>query len=618
MPEAPFQLSKPSLAYAKLVAPPTDTSWSQVYNAGNLFACVSLTIEGEDEKDISLPAIGKEIIDTLQAEFFVLEKKDIDSISDVIRKSIHNVKEPVAVDVSLGFFKDNILYLFLVGRGRVIMKRQGKIGKLLESKASHKEIITASGYLHNEDTVVLETKQFADDINEETMATALDLPLPNDIAEALSPKMHENSDGGQAAIIVVYHGVSGGTVETEEPEEDETQVPEQHAAVVPPVHNTEYREDEEEYDEDEEENEDEEPRRKRALSLPTLPSFAFLNGLTSKLHVPAVTGLSHRRKLFLSITIVLIVILAVSIFFTKKKQGDEQQHELFKQVYEPAERKYEDGQGLETLNKDLSTRNYLEAKRMLTDGSGKFAPGSSEAKQIQELLAKIEAELAVASPVENTQAKETKVDENSLLAVEKANSSSRGFTQDDKAVYFVTDDSVVSVSKSSGSKTDLIKNDKNWEDPIGVATYQGNFYVLDRKKGIVKFVAGGGGYGASSYFKDKPSMASAKAFAIDSSVYILMQDGRILKYTSGSAESYKGPTLEKAMSNPTKIVTDASTDNAYILDRGNSRVIKFAKEGTAHTEYAASVLSNAQDIDVNEKDKKIYILADGKFYEISL
>jgi hypothetical protein len=620
MPEAPFPLSKPSLAYAKLVATPTDTSWSQVYNAGNLFACVSLTIEEPGEEDISLPAIGKEVLDTLQAEFFVLEKKDIASIADVIQKSIHHVKEPVSVDVSLGFFKDNILYLFLVGRGRVMMKRKGKIGKLIESKRNHKEIITASGYLHNEDTVIIETKQFADDITDQALAAALDLAIPNDIAEALSPKLHENADGGQAAIIVTYHGISGGVID-DVPEHDEDTLPTEHphaASVIPQQHHhvPEYDNENDEADDEEEESND--PKRKQKFAFPKLASLSFLSGLSLKLPKSDGLKLTHSRKLFLSITIILIVLLAVSIFFTKKKQSDEKQQEQFKQVYEPAEKKYEDGKALETLNKDLSTQDFIAAKQLLESGSSQFPAGSAESKQIQDLLSKVQAELSTAAPVENAKAAEAKVADNSLLAVEKSNLSGLGFTQDDKAVYFVTDKAVVSVSKSSGNKSDLIKNSGDWVDAIGIATYQGNFYILDRKKGVVKFVAGGGGYGAASYFKDKPDMSKARDLAIDSSIYILMTDGTVLKYTSGSPDTYKPPALEKPVASPAKIFTDASTKNLYILDRGNSRVIKIEKDGADHAEYVSSIIKNAQDFEVNENNKKILILSDGKFWEIAL
>lgn len=624
MPETQYPFSKPTLAYAKLVATPTDTSWSQVYNAGNLFACISLTVkdaksaEAEEEstareEEISLPRIGKEILDTLHSEFFVLDKKTIPSISDVISKSIQHVPDAVSVDVSLGFFKDNILYLFLVGRGRVIMKRQGKIGKLLENNRAHKEIMTASGYLHNEDTVVLETNQFAADITDATLASALELELPNDIAEALSPALHEKADGGQAAIIVVYHGVSGSASHEDIagpapmlhetlPEED-TQI---HQKDEPNHDNDhEYEEEEEEVDE---------PRKK--FSLPSLAIVSNVRERISAVRMPEGLKLSHTRKLFLSITIILILLLVGSIFFTKKKQADEQRQQQFQAVYEPAQKKYEDGKALEILNKDVSNQNYIEAKQLLAANAANFPAGSEEANKIQDLLKQIDSELADSGSSQSANAKEAEVPANSLLAVEKANKEGKGFTQDENNVYFVTDKAIFSVSKSSGSKSEIIKNNNTWGDAVGIAAYFGNLYVLDRDKGIIKFAAGG--YGQSSYFKDNPSMTSAKDLAIDSSIWVLMQDGTVQKYTSGAAEGYKTPKLEKSMNNPAKIFTDANTSNLYILDRGNSRVVRIAKEDSSNSSYSSQIIQSARDFEVKEKEKKILILSGDKTYEIAL
>lgn len=618
MPDS-LHLSKPTLAYAKLVATPTETSWSQVYNAGNLFACVSLTVIGEPEEAISLATTGKAILDNLQAEFFVLEEKTIPSITEVIEKCLHEVPEYLGVAMTIGFFKDSVLYLFLVGEGRVLMKRQGHVGVLLESNESHKKVLTASGYMRNEDTVVLETKPFAADIHDETMATALELSIPNDIAEALSPQLHAKEDGGQAAIIVVYHGTSKGMV-SDVPQEDEESGESlgSESVTTPPYDVAE--EAEESLADDQEADAYEETemgsRRKKRFPLPKLPPFSFLNSITSRVHAPKGFQLTHTRKLFLSITVILIVLLAASIFFTKKKEADEQQRAHFKQVYEPALSKYEGAKALETLNKDISYEDYLEAKRLLAENSSKFPAGSKEAKQIQELLAKIEAELADASPVQSANAKEVSVGENSFLAVAKTNKDAKGITQDETAVYYVTDKAVVSVEKSSGTKTEIIKNNNAWEDAVGVSTYLGNIYVLDRKSGIIKFAAGG--YAQSSYFKDKPDLSSARDLAIDSSVWILLQDGTILKYTSGVSDGYKTPKLEKAIVGPTKIFTDANISNVYILDRGNSRIVSIAKEGSGHSEYVSGVIKNASGFEVNEKDKKILILSGDKVYEIAI
>src|SRR5690242_16172872 len=123
MPIPSISGAKSSLAYAKIAATPTETAWSQVYNAGNLFACLSLTIEKEESLH-TLQSLGKDFFSNLEAEFFTLEEKTLETIREAITKSAKSIPEDVSANLCLAYFKDAVLSLFLLGKGRIIMKRQ--------------------------------------------------------------------------------------------------------------------------------------------------------------------------------------------------------------------------------------------------------------------------------------------------------------------------------------------------------------------------------------------------------------------------------------------------------------------------------------------------------------
>jgi hypothetical protein len=214
MPNSDLHVSKLSLAYAKIVATPTDTGWSQVYNAGSLFAIVSLTVNSDslEAKDkitpveISLPAIGKDIFNDLEAEFFSLEEKTLPAIKAAIEKSFEKIVPGIVADAGLAYFKDNLLYLFMLGKGKIIMKRGEKLGLLLEKTTADTTILTSSGRLQQGDVILLQTDHFAQNVPDANINAAFELQLPNDIAESLSPHVHEKEDGSQAAIIIAYNG----------------------------------------------------------------------------------------------------------------------------------------------------------------------------------------------------------------------------------------------------------------------------------------------------------------------------------------------------------------------------------------------------------------------------
>ena len=583
MPES-HPAAKSSLSFAKLVATPTDTAWSQAYNAGNLFACLSLTIN-EANEEVSLHVLGKEIFSVFQSEFFTLEEKNTDSIKESIQKSLEKLPPEVVVCLTLAYFKEESLIVCIAGSGKAMMKRGEKVGTVLAKQDPHRTATAASGYLKNGDTLILETGPFASGIPQETIVNSLELALPNDVVEALSPQMHEQDNGAQAAIVITYGGASQ-SVQEEEPSENAT------LASL--------------YDQPISESEEESvTSTKGRFSVPHPP-------------IPEIK-LTHRRKLFLNIALVILLLLGASILLTMKKNSDDKQMAVFTSIYPSAEQYYEEGKGLESLNASLSQDSYRKAEKLLLDGKTKISKGTAEYEQIEELLAKVNDSLQSGSSGKSAEAKEVEPEKHSLLAVEKQTSSGRGFGQDADNVYVVTDKAITSYAKSDGDSKTVITNKKTWSDPQTVVPYQQNFYVLDQQKGVLKFVPSADGYGSSSYFSGTaPDLSDATGMAIDKSVWLLFNEGTIKKYTSGVSDGLTVSGLEKPLKNPTKIVTDSTMESVYVLDQGNSRIVQFDKKGAYQNAYSASVISKAKDFVVLEKEKKILLLSGDNVWEINL
>src|SRR5882724_7734497 len=458
MPGEHLYSPKPSLAYAKLTATPTDSSWSQVYNAGNLFACLSLKITTE-ENPPSLQTLGKELFNNLEAEFFTLEDKNLTTISDAIKKSTKHIPSGITLTFCVAYFKDAILYLFLVGKGKAVLKRGEKLGLLLENNNDDGEYVkTASGYLHNSDTLILETEQFAKNVPDEQIAEGLQLALPNDIAEALSVHMHAKADGDQAAIIIVYHGVTTH----HQPVNKEPTLAEAAEETDLPS----------------------EEKSQKAF----LPNFS---SLFAKLHVPKLPStntqflhLTHTKKLFLSIVIIIFVLLGSSIFLSLKKQKQTQTAALFQSIYTPAQKSYDEAKALGSLNPSLSHNDFVKAENLLKNSQNKFPKGSTEANQIADLLQKVATEIGTNS--DTTSVKEVESPKNDLLSLEQATTDGQGFSQDADTVYYLTNKEALAITKANGKKKTLLQNNNEWSKAVSIVPYQGNLYILDQKNGILK------------------------------------------------------------------------------------------------------------------------------------
>lgn len=575
-PDVPFK--KSDLAFAKIVATPTLTSWSQAYNAGRLFAVLSLSKNVESQEDL-LPPLGKEILRTLEEEYYTLETKNLATIKEAVLTTRKKIPTDVSTSFVVASIIENILYVFVLGDAKAILKRGEKVGVILDAKNTVSENVpfaAASGYLTDGDIIVLETAEFAKLVTTDMLYEALAYKTPAEIAETLSPLLHENGNGGATAFVLQF------AAPTEEKEEVEQM----------PI---------------------EESTPSAKFSLP-----AFNLSFLKRLSLPR--GLTHRRRMFISLAVVLGLVLAASVFFAMKKQEEAKTKALFAQTFTKAQKKYEEGTALLSLNKNLAREDFQEAKNILEDANGKFPKGTSEEKQVIALQKQIDDSLTKASSVNKTAPQAVSDLESPLLSYEKKNTAS-AFAQDNTNIYFVDSAGVSSVDKETSKAKRIIVNNKYWSEPFGLGLYLTNIYVMDKKSNqVIKFVSALDGYGKTNYFKSDVDvdLSNAQGMAVDTSVWILFADGGIKKFTRGAQDSLSISGLEEPLKSPTKIFTNVDTKNLYILDKGNSRVVVLNKEGAYVAQYQAGILSNAQDFDVQETDKKIFVLSSSKIWEIPI
>ena len=590
-----------NLSFAKIVANPSTYGWSQAYNAGKLFAVLSLETEEEVSEKDYLNVVGKEILDNLEQEFFTLETKDLESIKTAVSQASEKIPQEIKCSFVIGAFVSNVLYVYIIGDGKVSLKRQGKLGHLLESyDQAAKSIKVASGFLEDDDVIIFQTKQFSKVISTDTLFDMLDGLSPKDAAENIAPLLHEKDESGAASIIVNYKKPLGEVSPTEEKElgflqDEETETQEEKKES--PFYAS---------------NIDKENKTNKL-------NVSFKN-LASKIKFPNLSALNHPKKVLLTIVVIILVVFIGSVFFALKKQENTKIKAAFDRVYPQALKKYEGGQSLIGLNQSLANDSFTSAKEILEKGKDTLPKNSPEEKQVLDLLAKVNTALESTSQSTKTQEKQVDLSLSSLLQAETKNSGLYYF-EDDKNIYGLTADNIYTLNKDGSSQKTLIKNDNFWQSAGGLSLYFGNVYVLDKKQNqILKFVQTDSGFSKTDYLSDNSSIDFSKATAItiDSSVYVLFSNGDISKFTKGKKDNFALNNLDKKLSGPTRIYSNIDFDNVYVLDNGNSRILVLDKNGNYKASYQASFIKNAKDFEVLEKDKKIYVLSSGKLFEIDL
>lgn len=593
-----------NVTFAKIVANPTAYSWSQAYNAGKLFAVLSLERNEEnlEEKD-GLNLLGKEILDNLEQEYFTLETKDLDSIKNAVLVTSKKIPEDVFCSFVICALVNNLMYAFILGKGKVDVKREEKLGTILYvEEGLPSSVKAASGFLQNDDIIILQTKQFSDIISTDTLAASLDSQPPSEIAETLAPKIHgnEKEQSGAAAIVLSYKGPEAK--EVLEPEEKEKTGEE----IIEP-------------------EEKEEGMPQAAVEVTSSGLFSKLSNplslILGKLKLPKMEGFNHSKKLLLTVVVIIAVVLVASIILAVKKQNDAKTQALFSQVYPPAQKKYDEGQNLLGLNQNLAHDSFTASQKILEDGKSKFPAKSKEEQQILTLLEKVNLALSSSSGVNLVKARSVDSKVSNILSVEIKNSGASYATQDDKNIYFADSNGVSSVAKSGENPKVIIKPSDLPKNIGGLGIYFGNVYVLDKDgKQINKFVQTSSGFGQANYFAGgtEPDLSNAASIAIDGSIWILFKDGIIEKFTKGKADTFSITGLDKGFSNPTRIYTAVDFSNIYVLDSGNSRIVVLDKNGSYKAQYQADILKNASDFEVLEADKKVYVLSSDKVYQIDL
>lgn len=643
-----------NIEFSKIVATPTPTAWSQAYSAGKVFAAISLTTSGENQEigEEGLGTVGKDLISTFESEFFTLEQKNLETIKQALSTTVSRLPENVLTSMVLCFLEENVLYLFAIGEGKAVLKRGDKVGTVLEGESGRNVVKPASGYVQENDFIILETKSFVRIIPPSTLASALDSDNPEEIAENIAPHVHERSEGGAASVILKYKKAqiepvvlpeadSEFTKEADEQDDQEqtAEISDTEDGIIPIEDIDEEVDDEtvkeEPVDEIREEvsepetpatetvnNEPlpakEEPVDEIGEMSPFVTEDKFVSSRRSRFsfanRISAIIPRSRRR--FVVVAVGLIVLIVVVAFLSINNKNSSQNNQLFTKIMNDANSKYKEGENLKDLNASLSQQSFKEAQDILVKNEVKFKNNSTQNKQLQELLTKINSEIKKEGG-ESVAPKEVDKSASKILSAEIDNSSGIFFSENTNNVVFIDKSGVTQIDKGNGKDTQIIK--KDWTTPGGIGTFGSNIYLLDRSGGILKFVPSADTYSKSDYFpSNAPDLTNSISMAIDGSVYILFKDGSIKKYTRAVDDKFEISGLSKPLSGSAKLFTNEDLDNLYVLDPASSRIVVLTKDGTYKTSYSSDIIKSARGFDVKEADKKAYVLSNNKIYQIDL
>ena len=158
-----------------------------------------------------------------------------------------------------------------------------------------------------------------------------------------------------------------------------------------------------------------------------------------------------------------------------------------------------------------------------------------------------------------------------------------------------------------------------WIQPQVARSYEGDFYLLDSSLNQILRYEPDYGSLPEDYFPipGEVDLAGAVDMALDSQVYVLYADGRILKFDDGQPAPFEITGLYEPLQNPTALFTSEEAEFLYVADAGNDRIVQLTKEGRFLQQFQAGqgeALDQLKGLFASETYQLLYFVSGNKLY----
>lgn len=630
-----------ALKIARIISAGNVHAWGQSLNDGNL--CLVLEVHGSEEN----PAvkIGESIIHSLKiknSSHPITNLETLKQTLELVRGKTH-IKT-----LLLGVFIENVIYIGLHGDGEAIIKRDGKALSLIKKDG------VLSGHTKDGDLFIFANESAKKILETEEYKTVILNENEEKIEEILTPSALNPENPGFAALIVAK-------------EKKQEQIPE--SSPLPLEHTHISSQPENEYTElsnlpSEEYQKEESGRKFTAPNIQGIKNsiFSFVKEkiLQEDTYEEVNDPKKKRTKMILiSIAALLLLLFAISVGFGINSQFGSVKKDDYIKTVELVSHKFDEAVSLIDLNpkrsRDLLNEAQKETKKLLSN----LPENSIEAKDIKELLTKIENQIIVASRVykqedppvlfdlsiirEGAKGQNIALYEDQIVVLDNEGKRLYTLTKDGKQgeviagpdvikdaknvsihggnAYVVNTDGIRKIDTNSSNVATVVDNDKEWGTLGPIFAYAGNLYLLDKSKNqIWKYIATETGFTErKNYLEDdvQVNLSDAKSMSIDGSIWVL-NGNEVAKLTQGRLDVYTMTDGLEEVLEIDALSTNEDAENIYLLDAKKGQVIVYTKEGKYKETYESKSIKGAQDLVVIEPEKKILVLKDSKIYSIDI
>lgn len=368
--------------------------------------------------------------------------------------------------------------------------------------------------------------------------------------------------------------------------------------------------------------------------------------------------LPKSSKVLLVITIILVILFTQNIIWLGYKNNREKKIERVNEVITDVTMKKNEAEASLIYRDEEQARQLLiNAKNLLTNLKPLLEAQKEQitilTKDIEEQLQQLRHIMAITEPIQivnfqnlDNQAKIAKLailrqrtlytqnqnnqsiykanlDTRVMSAIYSPNSNTGNFKlgvaiNDNELIFFNDSMSAFRLDPNDDTLETLAININDNAHIADATAYNNRLYLLDTANNqVYRYSKITTGYGNSQgWLQEEANLADATALTIDGSVYILKNNGEILKFENGKQVDFKINIIDPRLESPAKIKTTETSKYLYILDPPTKRLVVLDKDGNLINQYTSESFSDLKDFLVIEAEKEIYILAGNSVFGV--
>jgi hypothetical protein len=155
------------------------------------------------------------------------------------------------------------------------------------------------------------------------------------------------------------------------------------------------------------------------------------------------------------------------------------------------------------------------------------------------------------------------------------------------------------------------------ENPTELTAFSTNLYSLEGGTGkIYKRLKSGAGYTSrTEYITDNSNINGSKSLAIDSSVYVLDSNGKIIKFLSGKKQDFNLKESPVSLNDAEKVFANEDVKDIYLLSKSNGRIYRISTDGKYLGQYVSDQIKSASGVFIEDETTTTYFAQNGVIYK---